>query len=80
MGKKLIDFKMQRVASRGRKSKAGGGGKSKATQSYTPLLLGPICLMVNSRRPIYIEPDLFSFFFSKNACKTGKRRIVVFCL
>ena len=38
MGKKIIDFKMQRVALRGRKSKAGGWGKkSKATQLYTPL-------------------------------------------
>ena len=37
MGKITIDIKMQRDASRGRKSKAGGG-KSKATQEYTPLL------------------------------------------
>ena len=33
MGKKIIDFKM-----RGRKSKAGGYEKSKATQLYTPLI------------------------------------------
>ena len=39
MGKKMIDKKTQRDASRGRKSKAGGGKKSKATQLYTPLLL-----------------------------------------
>ena len=37
MGKKIIDIKTQRDASRGRKSKAGGGKKSKATQEYTPL-------------------------------------------
>ena len=37
MGKKTIDFKTRHVASRGRKSKAGGGKKSKATQLYTPL-------------------------------------------
>ena len=39
MGKKTIDFKTRHVASCGRKSKAGGGKKSKATQLYTPLLL-----------------------------------------
>ena len=32
-----MDIKMRRDASRGRKSKAGGGKKSKATQLYTPL-------------------------------------------
>ena len=32
-----MDIKMRRDASRGRKSKAGGGKKSKATQEYTPL-------------------------------------------
>ena len=37
MGKKMIDKKMRRDASRGRKSKAGGGIKSKAAQLYTPL-------------------------------------------
>ena len=39
MGKKIIDIKTRRNASRGRKSKAGGGKKSKATQEYTPLYL-----------------------------------------
>ena len=39
MGKKIIDFAMRRDASRGRKSKAGGGKKSKAVQLYTPLAL-----------------------------------------
>ena len=34
-----MDIKMRRDASRGRKSKAGGGKKSKATQEYTPLLI-----------------------------------------
>ena len=33
-----MDIKTRRDASRGRKSKAGGGKKSKATQEYTPLL------------------------------------------
>ena len=37
MGKNIIDFVTQRDASRGRKSKAGGGIKSKAAQLYTPL-------------------------------------------
>ena len=37
MGKKIIDFVMRRDAWRGRKSKAGGGIKSKAAQLYTPL-------------------------------------------
>ena len=37
MGKKIMDIKTRRDASRGRKSKAGGGKKSKATQEYTPL-------------------------------------------
>ena len=38
VGKKIIDFVMQRDTSRGRKSKAGGGErKSKAAQLYTPL-------------------------------------------
>ena len=37
MGRKIMDIKTQRDASRGRKSKAGGGKKSKATQLYTPL-------------------------------------------
>ena len=39
MGKKIIDFATQCDTSRGRKSKAGGGGKkSKAVQLYTPLV------------------------------------------
>ena len=41
MGKKTIDLATQRDVSRGRKSKAGGGEESKATQMtqlYTPLL------------------------------------------
>ena len=33
-----MDKKTRRDALRGRKSKAGGGKKSKATQEYTPLL------------------------------------------
>ena len=38
MGKKTIDFKTQRVASRGRKSKAGGGKKIKSDSIiYTPV-------------------------------------------
>ena len=37
MGKKIMDKKTRRGPSRGRKSKAGGGKKSKATQEYTPL-------------------------------------------
>ena len=32
-----MDINMRRDASRGRKSKAGGGEKSKATQEFTPL-------------------------------------------
>ena len=40
-----MDIKMQRDASRGRKSKAGGGKKSKATQEYTPLKKGLAKLM-----------------------------------
>ena len=38
-----MDIKMRRDASRGRKSKAGGGKKSKATQEYTPLPLREKC-------------------------------------
>ena len=38
MGKKIIDFVTRRDGSRGRKSKAGGGIKSKAAQLYTPLI------------------------------------------
>ena len=38
-----MDIKTQRDASRGRKSKAGGGKKSKATQEYTPLLISNEC-------------------------------------
>ena len=37
MGKQMIDEITRRDASWGRKSKAGGGKKSKATQLYTPL-------------------------------------------
>ena len=37
MGKKIIDFVTRHTASRGRKSKTGGGIKSKAAQLYTPL-------------------------------------------
>ena len=37
MGKKIIDIKLRRNASRGRKSKAGGGGKIKSDSIiYTP--------------------------------------------
>ena len=43
MGKKNIDWKTQRDASRGRKSKAGGGIKSKAAQLYTPLIGTSVC-------------------------------------
>ena len=39
--KKIIQFVARHSASRGRKSKAGGGKKSKATQEYTPLELLP---------------------------------------
>ena len=35
---KIMDLKMRCDTSQGRKSKAGGGKKSKATQEYTPLL------------------------------------------
>ena len=37
MGKKMRDKTTRRDASWGRKSKAGGGKKSKVTQLYTPL-------------------------------------------
>ena len=47
-----MDIKTQRDASRGRKSKAGGGKKSKATQEYTPLKTSKVNLNILHRSTI----------------------------
>ena len=53
MGKKIIDFVTRRNGSRGRKSKAGGGIKSKAAQLYTPL--EKLCVCVCAKEKVYVD-------------------------
>ena len=63
MGKKIIHFMTQCDASRVRKSKAEGGGKSKVVELYTPLplwVLIPLfltCAHFNRRNQGRFEED-----------------------
>ena len=64
MGKKIIDFKTQRVASRGRKSKAGGEKIKSNSIIYTPVKKSVVelnCIMFLS-----LNGTIFVDFFDGN--------------
>ena len=62
MGKKTMDIKTQCDALRGRKSKAGGGKKSKATQEYTPLISTKHVVNCTCNSHVWRQPLVGSFY------------------
>ena len=75
MGKKIMDIKTGRDASRGRKSKAGGGKKSKATQEYTPLFFSFLFHRDLSRFPCYYHYLHLRFFLFFSLGGGGRGRL-----